>query len=108
MAAPPVTAAAAASVPLALSAVSPLSVRRPGKVLLDLRGGGMHDGIRVRVLPLREAPRGISIVRQKCESDSLVRVLLDLDAQVAPAAYAIALEDADGRQTKPLTFTVTR
>jgi hypothetical protein len=95
-------------VPLALAAVSPLSARRPGKVLLDLRGAGIHDGIRVRVLPLREVPRGIEIVRLKLESDTLVRVLLDLDAQVAPGAYAIALEDSDGRQTKPLTFTVTR
>ena len=88
--------------------MSPLSARRPGKVLLDLRGAGMYDGIRVRVLALREPPRGISVVRQKCESDSLIRVLLDLDAQAAPGVYALALEDADGQQTKPLTFTVTR
>jgi hypothetical protein len=101
-------ATAAPQAPLVLAAVSPLSVRRPGKVLLDLRGSGIHDGVRVRVLPLREAPRGIEIVRLKRESDVLVRVLLDLDAQVAPGAYAIALEDSDGRQTKPLAFTVTR
>ena len=94
--------------PLTLSAVSPLSARRPGKVMLDLRGAGMHDGVRVQVLPLRETPRGISILRQKCESDTLVRVLLQLDPQVAPGAYAVALEDTGGRQTKPLTFTVTR
>jgi hypothetical protein len=88
--------------------VSPLAARRPGKVLLDLRGTGLHDSVRARLLPLREAPRGISVVRQKLESDTLMRVLLDLDAQVSPGAYAIVLEDAEGRQTKPLTFTVTR
>jgi hypothetical protein len=35
-------------------------------------------------------------------------VLVDLDAQVTPAPYVIVLEDAEGRQTKPVTFTVTK
>jgi hypothetical protein len=99
---------APALAPVTLTAVSPLTARRPGKVLLDLRGGGLHDGVRVRFLSLRDAPRGISVVRQKCENEALLRVLVDLDAQVTPAAYAIVLEDAEGRQTKPVTFTVTK
>ncbi|MGE5124896.1 MAG: hypothetical protein ACM3PV_01295 [Betaproteobacteria bacterium] len=94
--------------PVTLTALSPLTARRGGKVLLDLRGTGLYDGVRVRILPLRDAPRGISMVRQKVENDTLLRVLVDLDAQVTPAPYAIVLEDAEGRQTKPVTFTVTK
>jgi hypothetical protein len=107
----PAPADAATSVPrepVVLAALSPLSVRRPGKVLLDLRGTGLRSDLRVLVLPLREVPRGISVARQKWVSPTLVTVLLDLDASVAPGAYAIALEEPGGGQTRPLSFTVTK
>jgi hypothetical protein len=105
---PPETPPAAPAEPVVLGAVSPLSVRRPGKALLDLRGSGFRSDLRVRVLPLRESTHGISVSRQKWVSASLVTVLLDLDASVSPGAYAIALEDPDGVQTKPLQITVTK
>ncbi len=98
----------AAAEPSALTTLSPLSVKRPGKVLLDLRGTGLRADQHVRVLPLKEAPRGITVVRQKWTSSSLVSVLLELDAPVAPAIYAIALEDASGARTNPLQLTVTK
>jgi hypothetical protein len=89
-------------------ALSPLSVRRPGKVLLDIRGAGLRPDQRVRILPLKAVPRGIAVVRQKWTSPNLVTVLLDLDASVTPAAYAIALEDAAGGLTNPLQLNVTK
>ena len=94
--------------PAVLTALSPLSVRRPGRALLDLRGTGLRADLRARVLPLREAPRGISVARQKWVSSSLVTVLLELEESVTPGVYAVALEDPSGRQTKPLQFTVTK
>lgn len=94
--------------PAVLTALSPLSVRRPGRALLDLRGTGLRADLRARVLPLREAPRGISVARQKWVSSSLVTVLLELEETVTPGVYAVALEDPSGRQTKPLQFTVTK
>jgi len=94
--------------PAALTALSPLSVRRPGKVLLDIRGAGLRSDQRVRILPLKEVPRGITVVRQKWTSPNLVTVLLDLDGSVTPAAYAIALEDAAGGLTNPLQLTVRK
>ena len=109
--APPPAAAAPSAEPVepaVLTTLSPLSVRRPGRALLDLRGTGLRSDLRARVLPLREAPRGISVARQKWVSSSLVTVLLEFEESVAPGAYAIALEDASGRQTKPLSFTVTK
>jgi len=94
--------------PPVAATLSPLTARRPGKVLFDLRGSNLHAALRARVLPVREAPRGIAVVRQKCAGAALVNVLLEFDATVAPGAYALVLEDAAGRQTKPLTFTVVK
>ena len=107
---PPATAEPATepAEPAVLTALSPLSVRRPGRALLDLRGTGLRADLRARVLPLREAPRGISVARQKWVSSSLVTVLLELGENVTPGVYAVALEDPSGRQTKPLQFTVTK
>ena len=104
----PAEPAAAPQEPVVLSALSPLSLRRPGKILLDLRGSGFRADLRARVLPLRESPRGISVARQKWVSATLITVLLELDDTVTPGAYALALEDPDGGQTKPLSFTVTK
>jgi hypothetical protein len=104
----PRPASVAAVEPSVLTAVSPLTVRRPGKVMLDLRGTGLRSDQRVLILALKEAPKGITIVRQKWTSPSLVSVLIELDAHVAPAAYAIALESANGERTNPLQLTVTK
>jgi len=94
--------------PASLSAVSPPSVRRPGKVLLDIRGAGLRSDQHVRILPLKETPRGITVLRQKWVSANLVSVLLELDAGVTPTVYAIALEDANGVLTNPLQLHVTK
>jgi hypothetical protein len=83
-------------------------VKRPGKALLDLHGQNFLDQHRVQVLPLKKAPRGISVVRHQRTSDSLIRVLIELTDQAEPGEYAIALEDAAGNRTAPLTFTVTK
>jgi hypothetical protein len=94
--------------PVLLSTVSPLSVRRPGRALLDLRGSGFRSDLRVRILPLRESTRGITVARQRWVSASLVTVLLELDEKVSPGVYAVAIEDPTGGQTRPLQFSVTK
>jgi hypothetical protein len=104
----PRTASEPPAGPSSLSAVSPLSVRRPGKVLLDIRGAGLRSDQHVRILPLKETPRGITVIRQKWVSANLVSVLLELDASVTPTVYAIALEDANGALTNPLQLHVTK
>jgi hypothetical protein len=92
-----------------LTALSPLSVRRPGRALLDLRGTGLRPDLQARIVAVREVPRGISVARQKWVNANLMTVLLELEGTVAPGAYAVALEDpSGGRLTKPLQFTVTK
>jgi hypothetical protein len=94
--------------PALLTTLSPLSVRRPGRVLLDIHGSGLRSDQHARVLPLKEAPRGITVIRQKWVGPTLVNVLLELDGTVTPAIYAIALEDASGGRTNPLNLTITK
>jgi hypothetical protein len=102
------TPAQAPAEPPVLSTLSPLQAQRPGRVLFDLHGSGFHPALHVRVLPIREAPRGIVVLGQKWVDATLVKVLLELGSDTKPGVYAITLEDAQGQQAKPLTFTVTR
>jgi len=100
--------AAPAVEPSSLSTVSPLSMKRGGRVLLDIRGAGLRADQHVQILPIKDAPRGISIVRTKWANANLVTVLLELDANVTPTAYAIALESPTGERTNALHLTVTK
>ena len=106
--APEIAAPMAEPEPASLSTVSPLSVKRPGKVLIDIRGAGLRADLRVRILALKENPRGIAVIRQKWTSPNLVSVLLELDSAVTPTVYAIALEDASGALTNTLQLHVTK
>jgi hypothetical protein len=94
--------------PAVLTAVSPLEVKRPGKVLIDLRGEGFLEQHRVRILPVKKVPRGITVVRHKRVSDSLITVLVELTADADPGDYAFAVEDGLGQRTEPLIFKVTK
>jgi hypothetical protein len=102
------TPVAAPEEPATLSAVSPLSVKRPGRVLIDLRGAGLRSDLQVRVLPVKETPRGITVLRQKWTSPTLLSVLLELDGSVTPGVYAIALEDASGMRTNALQLQIAK
>jgi hypothetical protein len=105
----PAEPAPAPTEPAVLTALSPLSVRRPGRALLDLRGTGLRPDLNARIVAVREVPRGISVARQKWVNANLMTVLLELEGTVTPGAYAVALEDPSGGQlTKPLQFTVTK
>jgi hypothetical protein len=76
--------------------------------MLDLRGSGLRPDLLVRVMALREMPRGITVARQKWVSANLMTALLELDQSVKPGAYAIALEDPRGGPIRTLPFTVTK
>jgi hypothetical protein len=77
-------------------------------VLLDIRGAGLRSDQQVQILPIKDAPRGMSVVRTKWANPNLVTVLLELDANVTPTTYAIALESPNGERTNPLHITVTK
>jgi hypothetical protein len=99
---------AAPGPPADLTTVSPLTVPRPGKALLDIRGNALRPEHHVLVVALKKAPSGISVVRQKLQGDALITVLLNLDASVSPGEYGLAVEDARGVRSNTLIFTVTK
>jgi len=96
------------AIPAELTAVSPLSVARPGKSLLDIRGTSLRPTHRVRIVPLKKAPSGISVVRQKLVSDTLITVLVDLAPDVSPGEYGLVVEEPQGPRSNTLIFTVSK
>ena len=109
--APPAPAAAAVAtptVPAKLTAVSPLTVHRPGKALLDLRGANLRPEDRASIVAVKALPHGITISRQKFVSDTLITILLELDATVTPGAYGLVLAGQQGPLSNTVTFTVAK
>jgi hypothetical protein len=102
---PPTTAPAA---PALLTAVSPLTVKRGGTTMLDLRGTGLRGEQQVRIVKVKENTDGISVQRQKFMDPTLIKVLISLDPNVPPGAYAIALSEPGGGLTNTLAFTVVK
>jgi hypothetical protein len=105
---PQVEPPAPAAVPAVLNTVSPLEVKRPGKVMLDLRGSGFRPEHRARVLSLKKAPRGITVIGQKVVNEGLITVLIELDPKAETGEFAIAVEDSDGTQSAPAIFKVNK
>lgn len=99
---------AAANEPTVLTAVSPLQLKRGATTILDLRGSGLRSDQRATVLKIKEAPNGISVVRQKFVNGGLVQVIVKLEPTAAPGAYALALADPAGTLSNTLSFTVSK
>jgi hypothetical protein len=91
-----------------LATVSPLSVRRGGQTMLDLRGSGLRADHQARIVKVKEATNGISVVRQKFVDGTLIKVLVNLEPNVSPGAYAVVLADGAGGMTNTLPFTVVK
>ena len=75
--------------------------------MLDLRGTGLRPDQQARIVKVKENTDGISIQRQKFMDSTLIRVLISLDPNVPPGAYAVALSDSAGL-TNTLPFTVVK
>jgi hypothetical protein len=91
-----------------LTAVSPLAVKRGITTMLDVRGTGLRSDHQARILRVKEAVTGVSVVRQKWVDPTLIKVLVNIDTGATPGAYAVALFDAQGTQTNGLNFTVSK
>jgi hypothetical protein len=91
-----------------LTAVSPLAVKRGITTMLDVRGTGLRSDHQARILRVKEAVTGVSVVRQKWVDPTLIKVLLNIETGAIPGAYAVALVDGQGTQTNGLNFTVSK
>jgi hypothetical protein len=116
--APPATAAPAPTAtpppatlpaePAILTAVSPLMVKRGITTMLDVRGTGLRADHQARIVKLKEAVTGVSVVRQKWVDPTLIKVLVNIDVGATAGAYAVGLVDGQGTQTNALTFSVSK
>jgi hypothetical protein len=100
--------AAAIAEPTILTAVSPLQVKRGVTTILDVRGSGLRANQKAAIMKIKEAPNGISVVKQKFVSPGLVQVVVKLEETTAPGAYALAMEDGAGGHSNTLSFTVAK
>jgi hypothetical protein len=91
-----------------LRAISPLTVRRGGATMIDLRGSGLRPDHQARIVKVKENTDGISVARQKYVDATLIKVLLNLNPNVPPGAYAVTLSDGAGGMTNTLSFTVVK
>ena len=91
-----------------LTAVSPLQVKRGVTTILDVRGTGLRASQKATLLKVKEAPNGISVVRQKFVNAGLVQVILKLEDTATPGAYGLAMADPGGTYSNTLSITVAK
>jgi hypothetical protein len=99
---------AAAPEPTLLTAVSPVQLKRGATTILDVRGSGLRADQKATVLKIREPPSGISVVKQKFVSGSLVQVVVKLDESALPGVYGLAMSDGSGAFSNTLSITVAK
>jgi serine/threonine-protein kinase len=92
--APPVTTAPApATGPAVLSAVSPPSLRRGQRTLVDVRGQNLYAGQGAALLRNGRPAEGVRVLQQRFVNPTLVQVFIEVDAQAAPGPYSLLLSD---------------
>jgi serine/threonine-protein kinase len=99
---------AAVAQPTVLTALSPPQVKRGATAIFDVRGIGLRGDQKAAILRIKEAPNGISVVKQKYVNPGLVQVIVKLDETAAPGSYGLAMADPAGTYTNTLSFTVAR
>lgn len=106
--APVATLPPAPTGPAVLTAVSPLAVKRGITTMLDVRGTGLRSDHQARIMRVKEAVTGISVVRQKWVDPTLIKVLVNIEANATPGLYGVALVDGGGTSSNGLNFTVSK
>ncbi len=114
---PPTTLAAAAPPPLAtpapalsglavLRALSPPTLRRGVKQLVDIRGSGLTANHNPTLSKGKAAASGLSVTGLRYVNESLIQVFIQVAADAPAGAYAIVLTDARAESTNSLRFDV--
>jgi hypothetical protein len=76
--------------------------------MLDVRGTGLRSDHQARIMRVKEAVSGISVVRQKWVDPTLIKVLVNIEASATPGLYGVALVDGGGAATNGVNFTVSK
>lgn len=87
-------------VPLVLTAVSPPTLKRGGRTLVDLRGTGLRSGLLPGLLKGRAPADGIRVLSQRFVNPTLIQVFFEVDAAASTGSYTLSLGDAAGESNE--------
>jgi hypothetical protein len=79
--------------PPQVSAVSPPSLRRGQRTLVDVRGQNLYAGLSAALLRGGRPAEGVRVVQQRFVNSTLLQVFIEVDAQAASGGYAVLLSD---------------
>jgi hypothetical protein len=100
------TLASPAAGPAVLRALSPPTLRRGAKQLVDVRGTGLTASHNPTLSKGKAAAPGLTVTGLRYVNESLVQVFIEVAADAPAGAYAIILTDGQGESTNPLRFDV--
>jgi serine/threonine protein kinase len=86
----------AAAAPAVLTAVSPPSLRRGARTLVDVRGTGLRSSMQASLAKGRAPADALRVVNQRFVNSTLIQVFVEVDAGAPPGAYALSLADGQG------------
>jgi serine/threonine protein kinase len=93
--------------PAALTAVSPPTVRRGARTLIDVRGTGLRAGMQASLVKGRGPAEGLVVVNQRFVNATLIQVFLEVESGASPGTYSLALADGQG-STNAARFEVAK
>lgn len=100
------TAPAVAAGPAVLKTLSPPTLRRGARQLLDVRGTGITPGHNPMLLKGKAIPAGLTVTGARYVNDTLLQVFVQVDAATPAGAYSMVLVDGQGLSTNALRFDV--
>jgi eukaryotic-like serine/threonine-protein kinase len=83
-------------VPLVLTALSPPTLKRGGRTLVDVRGTGLRADLLPALLKGRTPADGIRVLSQRFANPTLIQVFFEVDAGASTGSYTLSLGDAAG------------
>ncbi len=93
--------------PILVRTVSPPSLRRGQRTLVDVRGQNLYSGLAALLLRGGRAAEGIRVVQQRFVNPTLLQVFIEVDAEAAPGSYAVLLSDGQ-TVTNAVRFDVAK
>jgi hypothetical protein len=96
----------AVSGPALLRALSPPTLRRGVKQLVDIRGAGLTANHNPTLSRGKAAAPGLTVTGLRFVNDTLIQVFVQVAGDAPAGAYALVLIDATGLSTNPLRFDV--
>jgi hypothetical protein len=92
--------------PAVLKTLSPPTLRRGGRQLVDVRGSGLTPNHNPTLLKGKAIVAGLTVTGARFVNEGLLQVFIQVDAAVPTGAYVLLLTDGEGRQTNALRFDV--